>query len=121
MRISDWSSDVCSSDLILGCGERQVPRTWESASRSQGYRGRRWVRGIPEARVDRPTESGISDEYRQGGGAVLAAEGAAQGDRMDQTVDDRRVSDGREWRGAPTGLRDLHRRGAKGTRKMNER
>src|SRR3546814_14847771 len=65
----------------------------------RSYRGRRWVRGIPEARVDRPTESGISDEYRQGGGAVLAAEGAAQGDRMDQTVDDRRVSDGRELRG----------------------
>src|SRR3546814_1757754 len=30
MRISDWSSDVCSSDLIEGCAEPTPdrPRTW---------------------------------------------------------------------------------------------
>src|SRR3546814_5959992 len=27
MRISDWSSDVCSSDL-LGCYEKEWPRRW---------------------------------------------------------------------------------------------
>src|SRR3546814_3254429 len=31
MRISDWSSDVCSSDLAAGCGQVDVVREFEAA------------------------------------------------------------------------------------------
>src|SRR3546814_4453318 len=34
MRISDWSSDVCSSDLLLALRSR--PGSWGSAQRAQG-------------------------------------------------------------------------------------
>src|SRR3546814_4249923 len=36
MRISDWSSDVCSSDLNVGCNEQRPPRP---APAAEGYAG----------------------------------------------------------------------------------
>src|SRR3546814_20226839 len=37
MRISDWSSDVCSSDLLLPCGVGQIPVStlkWNSMAKA---------------------------------------------------------------------------------------
>src|SRR3546814_5324330 len=50
MRISDWSSDVCSSDLV--CDERPSPSGFDcqriAASRGQGQQARIWMdRWVP--------------------------------------------------------------------------
>src|SRR3546814_7243032 len=43
MRISDWSSDVCSSDLRPGELRRGVPRRWRAADRDAALLCRRQV------------------------------------------------------------------------------
>src|SRR3546814_10276025 len=52
MRISDWSSDVCSSDLEAGERARRVGRAWSSRSFS-------WLdlaRGKGETMIDAPAD-----------------------------------------------------------------
>src|SRR3546814_11338738 len=34
MRISDWSSDVCSSDLCAGSGENSVRKLWKTSAKA---------------------------------------------------------------------------------------
>src|SRR3546814_9943211 len=40
MRMSDWSSDVCSSDLRLSCDESSAPGGWAHGVGCAGRRGR---------------------------------------------------------------------------------
>src|SRR2546428_4373471 len=47
----DWSSDVCSSDLIYGILERQFRGTFAKAERQQGITGENLLR-ILERRLD---------------------------------------------------------------------
>src|SRR3546814_11672298 len=50
MRISDWSSDVCSSDLCLvpvGCGQSLVPCLGESQAYKLGVGDKPRVEGLP--------------------------------------------------------------------------
>src|SRR3546814_10047148 len=49
MRISDWSSDVCSSDLAFGCGATQREIACELIDREAG--GARWRINAPTARL----------------------------------------------------------------------
>src|SRR3546814_1746545 len=55
MRISDWSSDVCSSDLRKGAGRRshRIPGiTWRRTRRGDAHRVDRRAR--PRSTADRP-------------------------------------------------------------------
>src|SRR3546814_12868494 len=47
MRISDWSSDVCSSDLAMGRVGEVIIRTWQTADKMKKQRGR-----LPEEKDD---------------------------------------------------------------------
>src|SRR3546814_10320330 len=52
MRISDWSSDVCSSDLSVPC-RRAWPGTWRGPPRPSARRPSRRSRGAPPRRRSR--------------------------------------------------------------------
>src|SRR5207249_5506191 len=56
----DWSSDVCSSDLLLGCAELQAPMGADAANNANpygfsiwGYQNRVTASGVKWARVQR--------------------------------------------------------------------
>src|SRR3546814_10021772 len=51
MRISDWSSDVCSSDLTTGLGLE--PRRNRAAAAAPGFDQREWRRVVRLARLAR--------------------------------------------------------------------
>src|SRR3546814_1245314 len=51
MRISDWSSDVCSSDLLFGAGPGRAPRSRQGFHRPR--RGAHDARGKCRARLPR--------------------------------------------------------------------
>src|SRR3546814_17694437 len=46
MRISDWSSDVCSSDLHDAAGDRNIPETFGALLRSYNNIGMIDIRGF---------------------------------------------------------------------------
>src|SRR3546814_3593970 len=48
MRISDWSSDVCSSDLVEGDGKPLLPRRQVAAIEGVGFLGGRKARILPD-------------------------------------------------------------------------
>src|SRR3546814_11910487 len=57
MRISDWSSDVCSSDLADGCRDfslRDVPPVAQSPPYRHGHARTRRQRGDPRRRAEPP-------------------------------------------------------------------
>src|SRR3546814_15985474 len=85
MRISDWSSDVCSSDLQedraacnAGCGNRRAARTWQA--RSAGSSGNCCRQTTEDRQSDQDAQSGPSSQGRQG------KEGKAQGRTVRLTV-----------------------------------
>src|SRR3546814_6906061 len=106
MRISDWSSDVCSSDLPIGSsgdrgGYSLLSRSGDGRERSQAYRQRarrrRTVQGDERHRPqDRPPAAGTLQctvgEWQSDAGnadrrarrAGTATDGAAQGGLKDQ-------------------------------------
>src|SRR3546814_8416648 len=64
MRISDWSSDVCSSDLTLGIAERtpdQVKRLETFRSRPFWYKCNRFAFVGPDVTVQWPAYSSWMD------------------------------------------------------------
>src|SRR3546814_2111865 len=70
MRISDWSSDVCSSDLDLGAGKSTLARAWLRALGVEGP-----IRSPTYTLVERyPVPGGEAlhlDLYRIGGAGEL--------------------------------------------------
>src|SRR3546814_6037231 len=76
MRISDWSSDVCSSDLVPGRHRESGQRHRRLSRRSGGHigsdeAGRRHESGIGDivmetGKVSSPTQTGRSEERRVG-------------------------------------------------------
>src|SRR3546814_13921110 len=100
MRISDWSSDVCSSDLEAGERARRVGRAWSSRSFS-------WLdlaRGKGETMIDAPADrhpvsalrrhiDGHADDQRSGARHVGgdAAMVAMIGELVDVSSEERRV------------------------------
>src|SRR3546814_2439655 len=68
MRISDWSSDVCSSDLPSSCvGEGDARRQCAACA---GDRGRTWLWPARD-RGDRPQPSGHGDAAKGNAGTSL--------------------------------------------------
>src|SRR3546814_5553882 len=70
MRISDWSSDVCSSDLVrpiaaVAVARRAAPFVGLRADRARS-RGRRRA---PAGRFDRPVDGADAADHRAGDGA----------------------------------------------------
>src|SRR3546814_4851364 len=66
MRISDWSSDVCSSDLVhlLGnCGFKEQQE--EAAKRHGCHTGERAGSGIGEARIEQINACKTEDRRKQ--------------------------------------------------------
>src|SRR3546814_17379790 len=66
MRISDWSSDVCSSDLVAGFG--RTPRSNPATYTGAFTQIRDWFAGLPEsqARGYKPGRFSRSEERRVG-------------------------------------------------------
>src|SRR3546814_13885501 len=85
MRISDWSSDVCSSDLpaLLIEGEEEVPRGLPDFLRQRGGRGRADISfrkpAAPDDRVA-VVEHGADPAF----GHILAAQDAAEDLRSEE-------------------------------------
>src|SRR3546814_3714128 len=85
MRISDWSSDVCSSDLIIDLASLPGPLTG-TAQAIQNGKPKQWAvtqTGVPVLQVDdrqaliviRPSEpqQGAAEEFATGGDLHLDA------------------------------------------------
>src|SRR3546814_3751387 len=62
MRISDWSSDVCSSDLLLSCVTPERPK---GRIRGPFRRRARWPRWIPGSGL-RPPRNDVAWKVRSG-------------------------------------------------------
>src|SRR3546814_14142907 len=93
MRISDWSSDVCSSDLHGDPGLRHPQRPYAEGDRAEAEHERGDLRGHLEVgeRVDSP---GVEEEGRdlvRGGGEPDEDDGADAQDRK-RVVEGKRVS-----------------------------
>src|SRR3546814_19498396 len=54
MRISDWSSDVCSSDLIRRPGQKDAPGYARRPQRHRCRDGKRATRGEPTSIIAKP-------------------------------------------------------------------
>src|SRR3546814_14565912 len=81
MRISDWSSDVCSSDLQPVAGEYRIGHA--RGVREQRGEGGVEMPGVEARRIDRP-DIGI-------GGAGRAKRLAMRFDELDERSEERRV------------------------------
>src|SRR3546814_7770759 len=68
MRISDWSSDVCSSDLLTQKG------TWRIASLSEGLMGSYDLNGKTERLPRGTTTANLADRLPAGASNVRTAE-----------------------------------------------
>src|SRR3546814_21055358 len=114
MRISDWSSDVCSSDLSPGC--RAPKKDWEGDKMLQRtYRVERkaiWLAGCsavlvaggtPVSAIEQST-TGTVPEEAQAADSTPAGEIVVNGTRTDRSEERRGGEEcGRTWRqrGAP--------------------
>src|SRR3546814_1605094 len=90
MRISDWSSDVCSSDLVAGAARR--------GNRDAHHRNqeRQAARGAFRLADHRPGRDGDGDRRRSRGGVGDRAEAVARDPRRDRAgVRRRRRQSGR--------------------------
>src|SRR3546814_1182199 len=77
MRISDWSSDVCSSDLATGCDHRRPPgRTGGRHSMSPGIPVLLAMAAMLSACAHAPSKS-IADDQARFEGTALAGNVAA--------------------------------------------
>src|SRR3546814_10213315 len=86
MRISDWSSDVCSSDLDLGAGKSTLARAWLRALGVEGP-----IRSPTYTLVERyPVPGGEAlhlDLYRIGGAGELDFLGLADARSEEHTFE----------------------------------
>src|SRR3546814_9458648 len=60
MRSSDWSSDVCSSDLKTAIKEGRIPADWTPAKVRQKDRDARWSIKYTKAKVQEGADSKAS-------------------------------------------------------------
>src|SRR3546814_811785 len=67
MRISDWSSDVCSSDMAGQITARQIEAARRSISRYVKRGGKMWIRVFPDKPI---TKKPIEVRMGSGKGAV---------------------------------------------------
>src|SRR3546814_10480168 len=84
MRISDWSSDVCSSDLAVGepapQADRRAPRTGRTAQRHPAlFHHRKCADLQPRHRVRYPAGVGVESVVGQPVRVVTAAIAASAG------------------------------------------
>src|SRR3546814_9105236 len=76
MRISDWSSDVCSSDLSSSISQSGSPRSSRGRTASRARRRLRYRRAIAPASVVRSRERRPSADRRSTVGCVFRTESA---------------------------------------------
>src|SRR3546814_5008616 len=64
MRISDWSSDVCSSDLLMAQPEDQpTPETPEAASDDEAAHKARRTKSVKKQSPAVPIEESVQPDY----------------------------------------------------------
>src|SRR3546814_19410397 len=86
MRISDWSSDVCSSDLLIGKrwpGDVGGPHEPTRNSSARHRRGARRHRRLHAPRLDRVAGAGAGDHPREGGDRESGVEGKSVSVRVE--------------------------------------
>src|SRR3546814_2586063 len=67
VRISDWSSDVCSSDLVFNHNSETVPHLYKKARPGARYEhSLKLLQQFAQRVPDVPTKSGRSEERRVG-------------------------------------------------------
>src|SRR3546814_11843997 len=72
MRISDWSSDVCSSDLAPGNEAQRQPAVGDLAGEADG-------RGVAGPQIDRDVRVHVQDRLQRLADAESALAGIGQG------------------------------------------
>src|SRR3546814_312815 len=102
MRISDWSSDVCSSDLISGVTDVQVPRQEKSGQVGIGI-GNSWIYTGQADFVVATTEERTGITLLDGG--LKAVSRREKKERSLQVPGDRvSIENGRTLNGTPTDI-----------------
>src|SRR3546814_8315871 len=89
MRISDWSSDVCSSDLDTGDGVELVEGVVE-AQLGDGGAGDRREQGAPQRIAQRVAEAGLQRADREALTVVLGLADRLDGGALDDEHVDRK-------------------------------